>query len=97
MVCNDSLSINISCTISTELSTYGFDMWEHSYRGISIRSLKGHDHDKQSILTIASCSFHDAGDYRCYGWTTINGKTFSANRSVSLNINGKKILFVERL
>lgn len=89
MVCNDSSSINLSCTISTELSTYGFDMWEHSYRGISIRSLKGKEHDKGSILTIASCSFQDAGDYRCNGWTIINGETFSANKSVNLYINGK--------
>ncbi|CAC5409002.1 unnamed protein product [Mytilus coruscus] len=92
MVCNDSLSINISCTISTELSTYGFDMWEHSFRGILIRSLKGKEHDTRSILTIPSCSFQDAGDYRCYGWTTVNGEIFSANKSVSLYINGPPLI-----
>lgn len=96
MVCNDSFTISISCTISTEFSMYGFDMWEHTYRGIYIRSLKGKVDGSRSSLTIASCRFQDAGDYRCYGWTSVNGETFSTNKSVTLYINGKKLLFVER-
>ncbi|VDI54708.1 Hypothetical predicted protein [Mytilus galloprovincialis] len=91
-VCNDSFSTSISCTISTEFSMYGFDMWEHTFRGIYIRSLKGKVDGRRSSLTIASCRFQDAGDYRCYGWTNVNGETFSANKSVSLYINGPPLI-----
>lgn len=77
------------CSLQTELKHFGFNVWRHYTRGIFIREVSGINFNKQSTLHLGFCSYQDAGEYECIGWTDHSGAKFYANKTVSLSVNCK--------
>ncbi|CAG2217646.1 HMCN [Mytilus edulis] len=90
--CNRSEHTNISCTIFTEVSNYGFSSWIHSYRGAFLRYVQGNVSFKESILLFESCSLKDEGDYTCIAWNEHDGTAFYANNTFRLYVNSPPVI-----
>lgn len=86
---NSSSSIELSCSLSGDLDTYGFDLWQHAIDGVVVRELVGVISNNRSALVIASCSFNDRGDYTCIAWNRKKRKKDYLRKSTEVKVNGK--------
>ncbi|CAC5387978.1 unnamed protein product [Mytilus coruscus] len=66
--CNNSEEVQLSCTISSNALSFGFDSWIHTYKGVFIRHVKGTNLGNKSVLLINTCQFYDCGKYTCRAW-----------------------------
>ncbi|CAC5392042.1 unnamed protein product [Mytilus coruscus] len=67
-VCNNSKEVQLSCTITSNALSFGFDSWTHTYNGVFIRHLKGINVGNTSVVLINTCQFYDCGQYKCRAW-----------------------------
>lgn len=88
---NRSSNIHLSCYITGNIDTYGFDLWSHTVNGVFIRLLKGESNGNLSILVIRQCSFRDSGDYSCNVWDKKGNKQYWSNKTTAVVVYGKDI------
>ncbi|CAC5396524.1 IGSF9B [Mytilus coruscus] len=67
-LCNNSKEVQLSCTITSNALSFGFDSWTHTYNGVFIRHLKGTNVGNTSVVLINTCQFYDCGQYECRAW-----------------------------
>lgn len=89
MICNNTESIVLSCSISGELIIFGFYPWVHSFGNHMIRSLSGNVTDNSSVLEIDSCSYEDNGEYTCKAWNKDSMEIITQNRTINVTVTGK--------
>ncbi|VDH98323.1 Hypothetical predicted protein, partial [Mytilus galloprovincialis] len=67
-VCNNLKKVQLSCTISSNAVSFGFDSWTHTFNGVFIRHVKGTNFGNTSVILIDACQFNDCGQYKCRAW-----------------------------
>ncbi|XP_052065751.1 uncharacterized protein LOC127705475 [Mytilus californianus] len=85
-ICNSSSSIELSCSLSGDLDTHGFDPWQHAINEVVVRELIGVISNNTSVLMIPSCSFNDRGDYTCIAWNRKKRKKDYLRKSTSVKV-----------
>ncbi|CAC5378099.1 unnamed protein product [Mytilus coruscus] len=96
-ICNISSSVQMSCTLYSEMSSFGFNSWTHLFNGIAVRVLHGVTYGNMSILNISFCSYQDAGIYLCSAWHKFNDKAYHSNSSTTLTFNGPPIILSAKI
>lgn len=86
--CSSSLTVTLTCAVSGDLAMYGFLPWIQSYKGTLIRKINGSIKKYISVITIGRCNYQDTGNYTCIAWNLFKNKTFWANKTTILKVQG---------
>ncbi|CAC5359463.1 unnamed protein product [Mytilus coruscus] len=96
-ICNTSLSVSFSCTITNDVSHSRFSKWIHSVNGVAIRLLDGLINNGTSTIAINSCSYQDIGVYTCVVLNDSYANNTLVSKNVSLKVIGPPVIVSSRV